>query len=325
MARRWLLGAGMAAAMLSACAAPKRDLVVPLQARAIAPAPEEARFPGSASILNGFDLAASPEDWQIGDRVLVGVRVINPRRGDGETVRMLLIELTDRHDVMPLISFRASPAGREPYEVTAGAYFTRLTLYDADGREVSSGVGRFPDRIMGHGLYDGAAPSIGRARDVSGNIDVSGLSDEAYENELLGWLSLFSFSTSLGKSTMFMPLVKDVVARPSWLRMLFNQDVELGMGRADEVRLEAWVPGGSGAPVDAVSMPLTCALSGKPAASARVHAARPVAPLGLTGGVVSVVGSNADKPDIRFEMRVLATARGTGGRAFLPPGEEPAP
>jgi hypothetical protein len=325
MARRWKFGAGMAAALLSACASPRRDLVVPLQARVIEPAPQEAAFPGSASILDGFDLATSPEDWQIGDRVLVGVRVTNPRRGDGETVRMLLIELTDRHNVTPLISFRASPAGREPYSVTAGAYFTRLTIYDAEGRELSRGVGRFPDRIMGHGLYDGAAPSVGRARDAAGNIDVSGLSDEAYERELLGWLSLFSFSTSLGKSTIFMPLVKDVLARPSWLRMLFNQDVELGMGEAHEVRLEAWAPGGSGVPVDAVSMPLTCAIAGKRAAAARVQAARPVAPLGLTGGVVSVVGSNADKPDVRFEVRVLAAARGTGGRAFRPAMEAAEP
>jgi hypothetical protein len=311
----------VAAMSMVACSSAEQEFRLPPANLLAAPATTDPTFAAAPSILSGFDLASSPDDWQIGDQVLIGIRVTKPGK---ETVRFLHIELLDRFNPLPVISFKASPSGRPVYKFESGVYFTRMTLYDKDGKQLDNDTGRFPEKLMGHGLYDGAEPSIGRERGADGSMNLAGLDDEQAERELLGWLSLFSFSSSMNRKGMFNEMMKDVVARPSLLSMLLNPSVSLGMGEAEELERRAWTPA-TGISLDAVSLPLTCSISDKLGAVARVHAARPVAPLGLSGGVVSIVGNNAQKTDVTFEVRLLAAKRGDGKRAFRPAVEDPEP
>jgi hypothetical protein len=58
-----------------------------------------------------------------------------------------------------------------------------------------------------------------------------------------------------------------------------------------------------------------------PALAAVVLAARPVVPLSLCGGVISVDACHADDPGIRTHVRLIAAARGRGGQDFVMPAE----
>ncbi len=310
-----------AAMSLVACSSAEQELQLPPANLLAAPAITDPTFAAAPSILHGFDLASSPDDWQIGDQILIGIRVTKP---NSETVRFLHIELLDRFNPLPVVSFKATPSGRPVYKFESGLYYTRLSLYDKDATLLDSDVGRFPEKLMGHGLYDGAEPSIGRKRGQDGSMSLSDISDAQAEHELLGWLSLFSFSMSMNKKGMFNELMKDVIARPSLLSMLLNPSVALGMGKEEELQRRAWTPA-TNTVLEGVSLPLTCSISDKLGAVARVHAARPVAPLGLSGGVVSIVGNNAQKTDITFEVRLLAAKRGDKARVFLPATDDPTP
>lgn len=308
-------------AMLAACSSAPQQIELPPLSALATPTRVDPAFAAASSILQGFDLASSPDDWQIGDQILLAVRVTKP---SSDVIRFVHIELLDQLNPLSIVSFKATPSGRPEYRFESGLYYTRLKLYDENGKLIDSDVGRFPEKLMGHGLYDGAEPSIGRRRGEDGTMSLAGLSDEQAEHELLGWLSMFSFSMSMNKKGMFNELMKDVVARPSLLAMLFNPSVSLGLGKEDELQRQVWSPA-PGIAVEGVTLPLTCSISDKLGAVARVQAAQPVAPLGLSGGVVSVVGHNADKTDITFEVRLLAAKRGDKGRAFRPTTEDSEP
>lgn len=311
----------LCAAAVGGCSSPPREIAIPPVATMASDASAGASFVVAPSILSGFELADSPDDWRIGDQVLLGIRLNKP---EGETVRLLHVELMDMVNQTPQIRFKATPVGRPVYWFESGLYFTKLSMYDEDGKLLQRAVGRFAKKLMGHGLFDGAAPLVGRPRLPNGDLDTSGLSDEEAERELLGWLSLYAFSMSMNKKGMFNEMMKDVVARPSLIAMLLNPSLSLSLGRDMQLEWHAWRPAGAeGMEVEGVTIPLTCAIANKVGAVARVHAARPVAPLGLTGGVVSIVGNNADKPEIKFEVRLLAAKRGTKGREFTPVVDDP--
>jgi hypothetical protein len=269
-------------------------------------------FAAGRGILEGFDLAPGTDEWRVGDKVLLAIR---GKKSGVETVRFLLIELTDQIDDGDLVSFSAQPKGRPQYEFSSRAVFTNLTLFDQSGAVMTETKGRFPKRLLGYGLFDGVESSVDHP-EMQGKDDMtSGLSDAEYDRTMRGWLTMFSFSGSMGKKGMFRDMLFDIIARPTWLEMLLNPSVSLGFGgddwprRGDGVKLD-------GAKLDTIEVPLVCQISGKRAAVARVVAARPVAPLSLCGGVVSVMAKNADDAGVTLEVRLLAAKRGNGGREF---------
>lgn len=271
-------------------------------------------IPGAAAILSGFDLAASPDDWNIGDRVLLLLRL---EKAGTTTDRLLLVELTDELDVFHTIDMSAR-SSRGPVKLSSATATTRLTLYDADGSQIEQSEGRFPSDLLGYGLTDGATPFIGRPPSDPAVTD--NLTDDEFQRMLRGWMTLFSFSGSLNRKGLFSQMLKDVVARPSLLSMLFNPSASMKMDAPGPTVGEPWSPN-PGLAIDTVDVPLELTISGKPSLLGHVSAARPVAPLSLCGGVLSARAVNADTAATRLEIRLLAAARGTGGKAFGPSAE----
>ncbi len=222
---------------LVACAGAPQEVHLPPASALATPIVVDPAFAAAPKILAGFELGSSAEDWQIGDQILIGIRVTKP---GASTTRFLHVELMDRLNPLTVMSFNAAPAGRPAMQFESGLYYTRLSQYDEDAKLLDVAVGRFPEKLMGYGLFDGAAPAVGRKRLADGGMDFSSVTDAQAEHELFGWLSLFSFSTSMNKKGMFNEMMKDVVARPSLLAMLFNPSISLGMGREEELRLEPW-------------------------------------------------------------------------------------
>ncbi|MFN7020170.1 MAG: hypothetical protein ACK4WH_02425 [Phycisphaerales bacterium] len=270
-----------------------------------APITTDPAFAAGAAILNGFDLGDSVDQWRAGDRVLLGLRT--SKRGK-EVVRFLLIELTDRENTQEPVSFSASPKRRRKFEFSSTAIETKLSLYDRDGALMQSSTGRFPKGLLGFGLIDGVQSSLDRP-EMRGREDLTeGLSDEEYDRTMRGWMTLFSFSGAMGKRGIFRDMLHDVVARPTWLALLLNPSVSLGYGQDWPRRSEdRWI---GQVQVPTVVVPMECTIAGKKAAVAAVTAARPVAPLGLCGGVVEVSVANGEDAAITMDIRLLAALRG---------------
>jgi hypothetical protein len=275
------------------------------------PGAEGTAFPAAASILTGFDLASTPEAWNIGDRVLLLLRM---EKSGVATDRFLLVELTDRLDVFHTVEMSAK-SSRGPIRLSSSTAGTKITLFDASGATIDQAEGRFPSDLLGYGLTDGAMPYVGRP--LNDPTVVDSLTEEQFERMMRGWMTLFSFSGSLNKKGMFNQMLKDVVARPSLLGMLLNPTASMGMGDPGPTVGPVWSADGR-AQLETVDVPLELTISGKKSMIGRVTAATPVAPLSLCGGVLSVQAFNADTPTTRLEIRLLATERGKGGQGFRP-------
>src|SRR5205085_1625232 len=151
----------------------------------------------------------------------------------------------------------------------------------------------FPKHLLGYGLFDGVESSVDHP-ELRGKEDLTtGLNQDQYDRTMRGWLTMFSFSGSMGKKGLFRDMLYDVIARPTWLAMLLNPSVSLGFG--DEEWPQRAEPFRAGTvELDSLQVPLVCMIAGKKAAVAQVFAARPAAPLSLCGGVTRVVVRNAD-------------------------------
>lgn len=314
---RLLLSVSTLAAMAVGGCATRLTTPIPVAA-AIAASPQtptDPRFAAAGSILSGFELADSPSDWQVGDRVLLGIAADN--RGV-QTVRFLLVELTDRLDASNQIAFTASPKGRPRYRFSSLPAITRLTLFDQSGALLMEADGRFASDLLGCGLWDAVERIADHPELADRDEAMIPIDSPEYRRVMNGWFTLFAFSGSMSKRGMFRDMLTDLIARPSLLQLLFNPSIGLTFADGWPSSAEPWTgPDGSLAtPLPTIRTPLLCTIADRPGAAAEVLVTRPVAPLSLCGGVLAVEARNADHADVTMSVHLLAARRGSGGQAW---------
>lgn len=274
-------------------------------------------IPDSASttstILTGMQIGSKRDDWQIGDRVLIGIRSIKPEQ---TTTRYLLIELDGRLAPGKPAKFDAR-TGKRPYSFASDLAQTRLTVFDETGQQIESAIGRFPVNLLGFGPFDGVSHLIGHP-ELRDDKDLGkDLSDADFDRMMRGWLTLFAFSGSMNKRGMFNAMMKDMIARPSILAMLLNPSAEMTFG-GDQWPASAadWTHGGT--PLRTVTLPLQLRIAGKPALRGEMFAVEPYPPLSLCGGLVRASAVRPDDARYRLDLWLIASARGSAGRTFAP-------
>lgn len=276
---------------------------------AVAPAPTE--FPSAAAIMSGFDLAGSRDGWNIGDRVLMAIRA---SRASGVTTRFLLVELTAETEKDPMV-FITRDGQRGPYTLDSPVAVTRLTLFDEYGAKIEEVNGKFATKFLGYGVFDGASVFANHPEMRGDPKNMPPLTDAEFDRSMRGWLTLMAFSGSMNKRGIFKEMMKDTVARPTWLAMLFNPSVALTFTKGEwPSHGEPWGPDGVLLPT--VGLPLQLTIAGKPAMNGTIRCADPVAPLSLCGGLVYAKGWNPESPEISVEIILLATQRGKGEQVF---------
>jgi len=296
--------------------APATDLCGGAVAMAVPAPPRERTLREIGEpILSGFDAAASREDWQIGDRVLIGVRATKPT---GVTTRLVLVELTGELDPKNMEFSTSGGKHDRKYEFTSDVARTRITLFDETGTKIAQAMGRFPIKLLGYGPYDGAEPMIGHTEGLSDDDFLSKLPDDQFDRVMRGWGSLFTFSGSLGKKGLFKQMLEDVIVRPSLLRLLLHPSAGLSFGTDRWPTHDVpWTPGGA-VSVSTIHVPLALTIAGEPALEGDLLAAEPVAPLSLCGGLIRANGHKPGDESVRVDLELLAAARGNGGKVFKP-------
>lgn len=301
-------------------------------------------YSAAATILSGFEIAPSREEWSIGDQVLVAIRATGKT---GVTTRFLLVELTGTVDAEPM-TFKTSDPARGAFRFESPVARTRLALFDETGARIDQATGRFAVKFLGAGVFDGASPytdliiqagTAGPKPAPTSPRDLPAMSDEQFERAMRGWLTLMAFSGSMNKRGMFKEMMQDVIARPNLLKLIFNPSVALTFPKGQvPARRQRWTPGHPEVPITdisawvsdafsasrpdaiaAVELPLQLSIAGDPAMIGLIHCVEPLAPLSLCGGLVYAKGWNPEHPEIALEITLLASRRGTGGQVFTEP------
>lgn len=273
-------------------------------------------LPESASvtdgILAGFDVAAQRDDWRIGDRVLLGIRSIKP---DATITRYLLIELGDQ---LTTGKVNFDSKGRErPFRFSSEVAKTNLTVFDDTGRKIDSANGRFAINLLGFGPFDAVNHALDQPEPRSFRDLGNNLNDADFERTMRGWFTLFAFSGSMNKRGVFSSMMRDVVARPSLLRMILKPRAEMTFGDDRwSVRGADWTT--NTGKLSTITIPLQLRIADKPALQGEMLAVEPVAPLSLCGGLVRAHAVNPTDSRHRVDLWLIATARGTGGTSFAP-------
>ena len=274
----------------------------------------------ASGILPGMELAATREEWRIGDRVLISVIAKKPT---GVTTRLVLVELTEELD--PKGTGYESSGGKgaaRTYSFKSDVARTRITMFDETGMKIGESIGRFPVKLLGYGPYDGAEPMIGHADGLSDDDLLAKLPDAEFDRVMRGWGALFTFNGSLGKKGMFKQMMEDVIVKPSILRMIFHPTAALTFGANKWPTREE--SSDLGRTIPAIRVPLELMIADRPALKGELLAAEPVAPLSLCGGLIRAWGHRPDDEGVRVELELLGAARGSGGQEFVKATGKPA-
>lgn len=274
-----------------------------------APAPSVAR-----AMLPTLDVAPAPEQWNIGDRVLVEV-VSN--KVNSTTTRYVLIELTPNYVDASEDAFSAKGSVKDkPAVFSSPTVGTSITVYDELGVKIDESTGRFPLKLLGYGPYDGCMPIAGHPEYKDGaNINMPAIPAEETDRMMRGWMSLFGFTGALNRRGPFKELLTGLIARPSLLAMILKPRAQIVFGENDWPEfLPDWTR--SGKSVRLIRIPLQLRIADQPALVGEMIACEPLAPLSLCGGLLRAHGYNPVDPRINVQLRLLGTSLGSGGQTF---------
>lgn len=273
-------------------------------------------FAAAPSILSGFELADRDEQfaefpgWRPGDRVLLGLRIM---RGGEETVRYLDVELTDGLVGTSTVTSRAD--GRDTWEFETLDLQTHIRLYDDAGALLTSINGSFPHLLLNVGVYDAVRHRLdldARAYEAARRQVVPAAhvpTRDEYRRTGLGWLSVMTFSNSLGRNRVFSRLLDGIVQRPALWRLLVNPAVSINDAEPGPAEAAPWAPRPD-LSRPALLVPLELEVGGRPALRGSITVVPPDAPLGLCGGLVHAEAHNPGDPSAGLAIRLLAARRG---------------
>jgi len=260
-------------------------------------------FPGAAALLRGFDLAGERQ-LRDGDQLLFGIAVHDGDRPVERHLLRLLVRQDDAELSTKLASMRDA-TGRLVLERPTRAVGLDLALFGADGAPLATSRLDSMDVFLGSSFVE----SVARSR--------------AGENvrQLLVPSQLAEIANLLANDPILQRLLREVATIPWDVRLLWRRELSL---RTD--CNEATVPadGGSGPLAAQFDLPFDLFLNDSLMVRLSAATAEPHGPTAAVAGIVRLVAQQADRPERRLELQLLATARGPrsefaahGAAAFL--------
>ncbi|MBL8735124.1 MAG: hypothetical protein JNL12_01725 [Planctomycetes bacterium] len=294
--------------LLTACSAvrpedvPEVAPLIPADAEASA-ANRDRDFPGAAALLRGFDLAGERQ-LRDGDQLLFGITVHDPDRPIERHLLRLLVRQDDRELSTKFATMRDA-TGRVVLERPTRAVGLDLALFGADGAPLATSHLDSMDVFLGSSFVE----SVARSR-----------AGESVR-QLLVQSQLAEIANLLANDPILQRLLREVASIPWDVRLLWRQELTL---RTD--CNQATVPAGRGeGPLAAqFDQPFDLFLNDSLLVRLSVAVAEPHGPTAAVAGIVRLVAQQADRPERRLELELLATARGQrsefaahGAAAFL--------
>lgn len=289
-------------------------------------------------ILSGYDSDANNNSLLIGTQVLYAVRT---EHGMQKTVRYVLARLveTSLHGVSGIRINPTAPAPtdrkvldyqdesqesyelevkpwrgtidisfgddeqrtRQAYGVQSESILARMSMYDADGREIGARYAILPEAYLKKGLIDFCEWS---SQMSTSQPDARPPTPTEIGLILDAHCALLSFGRVIGSSPILQPIVSVVIPRFSMLLALFSRprfDLRIGTSSSASPELPGMQKYGP-----ACQVTLDILLNNNPTVASRLVVVRPAGPLKLCAGVAAFEGYRIDRPSRRFSMYLLA-------------------
>jgi len=305
---------GMVGGLLAACSALRpEDVPEPAAATAAAAAATNderaARFPGAAGLLRGFDFAGERQ-LRDGDALLFGVTV-----QDGENVQRRLLRLVVERDDAELkaamATMRRNDDGRVVMERVTRPLAVALQLFDDEGRA----------------LTDSRLTTMDVVLESSFVAAVQALRRGDRDQELVVQAQLAEIAKLLANDPVLKLLLAEVASIPWDVRLLWRRELSLQVycdKATDVVPADESADAPAGPTQARCDLPFDLFLNGSLLVRLSVAVAEPHGPTAAVAGIVRLLAQQADRPERRLTMELLAAARGPrseleahGATAFL--------
>lgn len=250
-------------------------------------------FPGAAGLLRGFDFAGERQ-LRHGDQLLFGITVHDPER----PVERHLLRLSVRQDDAELSTQLATMRdheGRVVLERPTRAVGLDLALFDAAGAPLATSRVESMDVFLGASFVE----SVARSR--------------AGENvrQLLVQSQLAEIANLLARDPILQRLLREVASVPFDVRLLWRRELSLRTD-CNEATVPAGRVDGPLAPqfTPQFDLPFDLFLNDSLLVRLSAAVAEPHGPTAAVAGIVRLLAQQADRPERRLELELLAAARG---------------
>jgi hypothetical protein len=296
--------------LLAACAALRpEDVPEPAGATAAAAttndAERAARFPGAAALLRSFDFAGERQ-LRDGDTLLFGVTVHDAAATQQWLLR-LVVERDDPELATTLATMRRYSDQRVVMQRPTRDLVVALQLFDGDGRELAQSRLKTMDLVL-ESSFVAAVQALRRG-------------DQ--DQEVVVRAQLAEIASLLANDPVLKRLLAEVASVPLDLRLLWRRELSLQVycDKATEVVGAGALAAPSPARFD---LPFDLFLNDSLLVRLSVAVAEPHGPTAAVAGIVQLLAQQADRPERRLTMELLAAARGprselvaNGATAFL--------
>lgn len=267
------------------------------------------RFPGAAGLLRGSDFTGERQ-LRDGDALLFGVTV-----QDGDTVQRRLLRLVVERDDAELkaamATMRRNDDGRVVMERVTRRLAVALQLFDDEGRA----------------LTDSRLTTMDVVLESSFVAAVQALRRGDRDQELVVQAQLAEIAKLLANDPVLKLLLAEVASIPWDVRLLWRRELSLQVycdKASDVVRADESADDPAGPTQARCDLPFDLFLNGSLLVRLSVAVAEPHGPTAAVAGIVRLLAQQADRPERRLTMELLAAARGPrselqahGATAFL--------
>lgn len=293
---RWC---AITAACLTGCASVDPD---PLWATRAIPAVEAGAFVVPAALECGWDASSEPAAIRGGDRVLVGMRIL-----EGDSTRVWFIAIT--------VLDPAAQSYTTKYGDVHDMADLEVIVHDHAGTVIGRDVVRVSVVDLKHGLVRPCLPEV-RAAESANVWEAAGRGREAFPPSILGSLALRNFLGVVRKSAPLNELLLAFVQKPSLWSIVTNMAIKVSLQTQFD-RAEVVHESGTAHTLSAgylaprFAIPFELSVNETPAMRSKLYVTEPVSPLTLCAGVVAVAAHHPRDPERRLDLRVLGARRGT--------------
>jgi len=308
------------AALLAGCTAPPPAVPPPRALLA-------ADFPGAAALLTGFD-ERTDGPWTSGDAVLFGLRLHKAQQEHRWLLHLSIAlgeELVGRLgddeartlDVLwgKKVSPYTAKSGEQSrdLEIESRMLPVRATVHDAEGKVLGASTVVLPADLLRAGMLPAVDAALAQPPGSPETLDPKTM--EPFVRALLGLMSLFGV---VQEGSVLRDYFWQVVEKPSVWSLATKLGVEATLSAAFEKSLPASeLPPGLPALGRGCTIPLRIEVNGAPALLADVLAVTAARPYSLCGGMVAATARHPSRPDLQFDIALLAARCGTASSVAL--------
>ncbi len=289
---------------------------------------QAADFPGAGRLLEGFDAPTADGEWLQQDRLLFALQLRK-----GETVHRWLLHLQVLiGDVMSTRLGDDQPTEIKLWNDRSWTYTTTVLgekrekrvssrmlpvvvrVHDEQGKQLGNSLVQLPADLLGAGLLPGidAATTLYAGTDPEANPMPREQQEQHVDAMVRSTLALVALLTIVQEDNVLADYFWQVIEKPSIWSVVSSFGVSASLVTAlEQSQPTTDLPPGMPTTSRAFIAPMRVEVNGTPALLADILATDASRPYALCGGMVAASARHPSRPDLHFDVQLLAARLGT--------------